>query len=141
MTISTAFRPARVLTAFALLCTLLVFPSCEDNEGEEDNSEFTENWKERNAQYFLVRMAEAKESISEAKATYGDDWENHTAWRIERSWAKVEGTGVGITDSICYTIEEKGTGSTALPLYTDSVRCNYIGRLIPTVSYLDGKVL
>lgn len=140
MTITTTFRPSRALWAIALICTLLIFPSCEDNEGEDNNTEFTQNWRERNSQYFLERMAEAKQAVSEAKAAYGDDWENHTSWRVVRSWAKVEGANVGITDSICYTIVEKGNGSNALPLYTDSVRCNYIGRLIPTTSYADGKV-
>lgn len=134
-------RLSTMLLALAsLLCCTAGLASCEDNAGKEDNSEFTDRWKERNAQYFLDRMNEAKAAISEAKATYGNDWADHCPWRVERSWAKVDGPGIGTTDSICYRIVQRGTGSKALPLYTDSVRVNYIGRLIPTESYADGRV-
>lgn len=122
-----ALGPAAVLT------------SCEDNVGNEDNSEFTDHWKERNAQYFLDRMNEAKAAIREAKAAYGDDWEAHTDWRTVRSTAKVNGTNITVTDSICFKYVEHGT-SIETPLYTDSVRTNYIGRLIPTTSYADGRI-
>ena len=122
-----ALGPAAVLT------------SCEDNVGNEDNSEFTDHWKERNAQYFLDRMNEAKAAIREAKAAYGDDWEAHTDWRTVRSTAKVNGTNITVTDSICFKYVEHGT-SIETPLYTDSVRTNYIGRLIPTASYANGRI-
>ncbi len=129
---------------FALLALLFTavpaMTSCEDNAGKEDNSEFTNQWKERNAQYFAERMSEAKAAISEAKATYGNNWKEHCDWRTERSWAKVEAPVVGLTDSICYRIVNRPTGSEARPLYSDSVRVNYIGRLIPTASYSEGRV-
>lgn len=121
------------------LGTTLAFTSCEDNVGNEDNSEFTDHWKERNAQYFLDRMNEAKAAIREAKAAYGDDWEAHTEWRAVRSTAKVNGTNITVTDSICFKYVEHGT-SVETPLYTDSVRTNYIGHLIPTASYADGRI-
>lgn len=117
------------------LGTTSALTSCEDNVGNEDNSEFTDHWKERNAQYFLNRMDEAKSAIREAKAAYGDDWESHTEWRAVRSTAKVNGTNITVTDSICFKYVEHGT-SVETPLYTDSVRTNFIGHLIPTVSLI-----
>ncbi len=128
-------------TLTALLALVLALPlttSCEDNAGDADNAEFTTNWKERNEQYFLNKFNEAKNSISQAKAAYGNDWEAHTSWRVARSWCKVDGR-VNTTDSICYEYVERGT-STDLPLYTDSVWVNYIGHLIPTESYASGKI-
>lgn len=127
------------LTALlALVLTLPLTTSCEDNAGDADNAEFTTNWKERNEQYFLNKFNEAKNSISQAKAAYGNDWEAHTSWRVARSWCKVDGR-VNTTDSICYEYVERGTG-TDRPLYTDSVWVNYIGHLIPTESYPSGKI-
>ncbi len=128
-------------TFAALLVLVLALPlttSCEDNAGNADNAEFSTNWKERNAQYFLNKFNEAKNSISQAKAAYGNDWEAHTSWRVARSWCKVDGR-VNTTDSICFEYVERGTGS-ALPLYTDSVWVNYIGHLTPTESYAAGKI-
>ena len=122
-----------------LICLASGLTSCEDNVGNEDNSEFTDNWKARNAQYFLDRMNEAKSAIAEAKAVYGNEWTDHTPWRVVLSTSKVNGTGISVTDSICYRYVEHGT-STEVPLYTDSVRTNYIGHLIPTKSYPDGRI-
>lgn len=123
---------------FLLLTTIFTsFLSCEDNAGEEDNSEFTDNWQSRNDTYFAERMSEAKTAVAQAKATYGDEWENHCDWRIYRGYAKV--AGGQSTDSICVKVIEKGTGS-GYPLYGDSVKVNFMGRLIPTASYAEGLV-
>jgi len=122
---------------FFFIFPLLFLAACEDNAGEEDNSEFTDNWQERNATYFSERMAEAKAAVSEAKNAYGDDWESHCGWRIYRSYAKV--TGGQVTDSICAKVVENGAGS-GYPLYGDSVKVNIMGRLIPTASYSEGLV-
>lgn len=128
-------------TLTALLALVLALPlttSCEDNADEADSAEFTTNWKERNTEYFQTKFNEAKAAVNQAKATYGNDWEAHTDWRVARSWCKVDGK-VSSTDSICYQYVEHGTGQD-LPLYTDSVWVNYIGHLIPTESYSAGKV-
>lgn len=121
---------------------LLILPivtlaaACDDNIGEEESPEFTTDWKNRNALFFTERINEAQTAIDEAKAAYGDTWAEHCDWRILRSYAKMPG-GV-TTDSICVRILERGTGSGS-PLYTDSVRVNYIGRLMPTESYPEGR--
>lgn len=126
------------LLALLLLAPLFVLASCDDDDND-DNGEFTYDWQNRNAAYFVQTMEEAKADIAQAQAEHPDDWENYTSWRVARSFAKVEGAAIGLTDSICYRIVESGTGS-GCPLYTDSVRINYIGRLMPTESYPEGRV-
>lgn len=120
-----------------LLTTLTALTACEDNTGEEELAEFTFDWQNRNAKFFNERMDEAKTAIAEAKAAHGDDWAAHCDWRIFRSYAKMPGGNTA--DSICVKITERGTGS-GHPLYTDSVRVNYVGRLMPTESYAEGRV-
>ncbi len=128
----------KYLFLFAALLPALAFTACSDDDDDStDTGEFTSNWQARNADYFVSCMDKAKASIAQAKAQYGDDWEKYTTWRVARSYAKVQPTGV--TDSICYEIVESGTGS-GCPLYTDSVKIAYKGHLIPTASYPEGKV-
>ena len=114
--------------------------SCEENLAEEeDNSEFTIQWKERNEAFFDSIMTVACNEVESAKATYGDDWQSHCQWRVFLSYAKVGGKR---TDSICARVVStvEGSGETT-PLYTDSVKINYMGHLIPTKSYKEsGRV-
>lgn len=124
--------------AVLMVCLAAVlFTACEDNADDVDNSEFTYNWTERNATYFDSVMTVAKAEVAAAKATYGDEWEDHCDWRVYLSYAKQ--TGGVPHDSICAKVIDRGTGS-GYPLYTDSIKVNYIGRLIPTVSYPKGRV-
>lgn len=126
----------KYLYLFFVALPLLALTACEDNTDTQDDTEFSENWQYRNTLYFVERMNEAREAIAQAKSTYGDKWEDHCDWRMFRSYAKPAG---GPTfDSICVRIVERGTGS-GCPMYTDSVKINYIGRLIPTESYAEGK--
>lgn len=127
----------KILYLLLALLPMLAFTACEDNIAEKDNGEFSHDWANRNATFFKARMAEAQNAIAEAQKAHGQDWESHCDWRIYRSFAKMPG---GITaDSICVKITDRGTGA-GYPLYTDSVRVNYIGRLIPTESYAEGRV-
>lgn len=125
-----------LLFAFALLMPSALV-SCEDNTGTTDDTEFSDNWQQRNATFFADTLAKAKAAVEQAKATYGDDWQQHCDWRVMRSYAKV--AGGPSTDSVCARVVERGTGS-GYPLYGDSVKVNYIGRLMPTASYAEGRV-
>lgn len=116
---------------------LLLLTACKDDTGTDDTGEFTDNWQARNVTYFTQRMAEAKAAIAEARTAYGDAWEDHCDWRIYPTYSKP--TTSKMTDSVCVKIVERGTGS-GYPLYTDSIKVNYIGRLIPTVSYPEGRI-
>lgn len=125
------------LRVWMAAAAMLALTACEDNVGQEDNSEFTTNWTERNAAYFDSVLTVAKAAVAEAQAQHGDAWEDHCEWRVYRSYAKQEGGPAH--DSICARVIDRGTGS-GFPLYTDSVKVNYMGHLIPTRSYPEGRV-
>lgn len=122
----------RKLTNIWLVCLLSAFAglltACEENLYEED---VYANWQERNAKAFSAKLGEAKAAIAAARAAHGDDWEAHCDWRVFRTYAMTEDAKATSVDSICVQILERGTGS-GCPLYTDSVRVNYIGRIIST---------
>lgn len=129
-----------------LLGTMLMFVlstaliACTDNaDRDEDNAEFTTQWKERNAQYFDSVLTVARQKVAEAQAQYGNDWEQHCEWRVYLSYAKQ--VGGPSTDSICARVISSDANAEAVyPLYTDSVKVNYMGHLIPTASYKEGRV-
>ena len=132
----------QLTTLFALLLLLIVTPmvatSCTDNtDDEKQDLEFTTNWKKRNVAYFDSVLTLARQKVAEAQAQYGDDWQSHCEWRVFLSYAKV--AGGPSTDTICARVINTGTGTDS-PLYTDSVKVNYMGHLIPTESYKDGRV-
>ncbi len=112
-----------------LMCAVApLLTSCEENL-DEDNKYV--NWKARNSEAFLLRLSEAKQAIAQAQAQYGTEWEKHCKWRLFRTYCLPEEAPANATDTVCVEIIEAGTGS-GYPLYTDSVRVNYLGRLIST---------
>lgn len=132
------------MTFVALLSVIILgaaLTSCTDNVGkEENNAEFTTNWKERNAQYFDSILTVARQKVSEAQAQYGTDWEQHCEWRVFLTYATAPGGPS--TDSICARVIsfDSEQQSSDTPLYTDSVKVNYMGHLIPTQNYAQGRV-
>ena len=125
-----AMRLGRLVTGLALFvlaaCPLLT--SCEENLGEEN--EYA-NWQARNSEAFRLRLAEAKQAIEQAKALHGEGWEQHCKWRLFRTYCLPDNAPAAATDTVCVEILQAGQGS-GMPLYTDSVRINYIGRIIST---------
>ena len=114
----------RMLLCAALLishCSFLI--SCSESDDEEAN-EFT-NWQARNEAYF----ATLEDSLSRGGSV----------WKKIKTFTKDEQTVTANTDYIYVKVLEQGTGTTS-PIYTDSVRVSYRGRLIPTVSYPQGYV-
>ncbi len=128
----------------ALVWTLVVLPlvvAC--SETDEIDVEWTD-WAARNEAYFADKMLQARTAIAEAQATYGDQWEDHCGWRVYKNNRLATDQAGSATDSICVEILTRGTGS-GCPLYTDSVRVNYRGTLMPnelatTQVYRDGYV-
>lgn len=113
---------------FVLPTLLFAFTSCEETESTEDMQ--YANWQARNSSYFTETMNTAKNAIAAAKAQYGNDWEAHCDWRIYCSMYN-DATQTGSpTDSIAVFIKERGTGN-GCPLYTDTVRINFMTRTIP----------
>lgn len=134
-----------LLLAFAPL-----WQACSESEAEDP--EYAD-WAGRNAAYFLEQASTARAAIAAAQTAYGDEWEAHCPWRMFRSYQLLNGSPATTTDSIVVRIIEpaianggentsltgRGAGSGS-PIYTDSVQVNYIGRLMPTESYPEGKV-
>ena len=109
--------------------------SCKE---EDDTYDAYVDWPARNAEYFTQVAAEARDSIAEAKRLHGDQWEAHCNWRMFKSTTKVQGVPGALTDSICVYIERRGEG-TESPTWSDTVRVNYRGFLMPTQNIVNGE--
>lgn len=111
-----------LLLLLALLAPLLV-ASCS----EEDNSvEEFPDWKNRNEAYFAGILNTAKANAD-------------GSWKVFLSYALEDTIPTTNDDYIAVQVLEEGTGS-GCPMFTDSVKVNYRGRLIPSTSYVDGYV-
>lgn len=110
---------SRVMPLF--LC-LLAFGFCACSESDDEENEFAD-WKARNDSYF-------NEVYTRAKGTSGE-------WKTFITWSKNEEMATAASDHIVVQVLEQGSGSGS-PLYTDSVRIHYSGRLIPSTSYSNG---
>ena len=121
------------LSAFAMF-----FSACTEDNEEISATEYA-NWTFRNDSAFSARLNEAKTAIAQAKQTYGTAWEANCPYRILVNYKKISATPINQSDSIPVYINTTGGGS-GCPLYSDSVRVNYYGRLIPTEHYPDGFV-
>lgn len=113
------------LLLFVLACPLVA--ACDD---DDDTDTQWVGWKERNEAYFAAKMDTARQAIAQAQAAYGDDWEEHCTWRVYKDMALAAETVGDFDDSICVEVVNRGTGS-GCPIYTDTIRVNYRGRLIP----------
>ena len=114
----------KILWLVALLFPLGAVTACTESDDEEAADEFA-NWKSRNEAFFST----LEDSISH----------DATVWKKIKTYTKDEST-VGVnTDYIYAKVIETGSGDTS-PLYSDSVRLAYRGRLIPSVTYPQGYV-
>ena len=110
---------------FALVAVMTTtFTSCK--ETDNDDQEFAD-WKTTNETYFDQKYAEVK-----ADTLRGD-----SHWKIIRTWNYEANVATHSYDHILVDVQEAGKGS-GCPLYTDSVKVHYTGRLIPSKSYADG---
>ena len=125
-----------LLTLCLLLCLAAGLASCEEETGVAD--EYA-GWRARNEAAFADTLAKARTAIAEARTAYGDAWEEHCPWRLLRTYTLPDGAAAMSTDTICVYVVASGTGSGS-PLYTDSVRVNYLLRELPTASYPEGRM-
>lgn len=123
-----------ILYIFAVICSLAVFVGCE--ETDDTVNEF-DNWAPRNETFMRDTLALANRQVQAAKRQWGDAWEEHCDWRVYPSYCVTTGGKTTWEDSIAVRVVEHGKGN-GCPLYTDSVRVTYAGRLIPSVSYPAG---
>lgn len=106
---------------------LMLFSSCS----EDDNiTEEFPNWQETNANYWNNLYTTTLQKVSAGDAS----------WKIIKNFSIEDSLNTGKnTDYIIVNVLNKGTGS-GCPLYTDSVRVRYTGKLLPSTSYSEGYV-
>lgn len=110
-----------LLVAFTCVISMA---SCSESDGAEDEYE---NWESRNDVFFNNIYDQAEKAINAGSKD----------WKIIRSYSK--NTASSKTDYIVVHIEKEGTG-TESPIFTDSVRVHYRGRLISSANYPEGKI-
>ena len=112
-----------IFAAFLVLhSSFLVSCSESDNSVEE-----YPNWKEKNENYFNNLYIQTEQKV----ANYDKDWKILTKWSMQDSISKRS------YDHIIVHVLKEGTGID-YPMYTDSVRVHYSGRLLPSTSYPAG---
>lgn len=110
-----------------LLFPILLLASCSESD---DTVEEYPDWRATNTTYWTNIVSKAQTAIAS-----GD-----TSWKLYRNFSIEDSlSSAPITDYIVVNVLESGTGSGS-PLYTDSVRVRYEGRLLPSTSYSNGYV-
>ena len=112
---------------------------------DETTDSVYENWAARNSTAFSDTLSMARTAIAQAKAQYGDAWTEHTPWRVFGNYTLGTGGKPTANDSLVVrVVNSQLSAAEALkaprPLYTDTVRVAYMGRLMPTSANPAGKV-
>lgn len=112
---------------------------------DETTDSVYENWAARNSAAFSDTLSMARTAIAQAKAQYGDAWTEHTPWRVFGNYTLGTGGKPTANDSLVVrVVNSQLSAAEALkaprPLYTDTVRVAYMGRLMPTSANPAGKV-
>lgn len=115
--------------AWGGLLLLLLFTAVGCSEDDNTTEEYPD-WQETNTAYWNNLYTTTQQRISN-----GD-----TSWKLIKKYSIEDSLGTSAnTDYIIVNVLNSGTGS-GCPLYTDSVRVRYTGRLLPSTSYNDGYV-
>lgn len=124
---------------FVAVLAALGFASCSETDNTWDPYH---SWQARNAEWFRLVADTARTAIAQAKATYGDAWEDHCDWRMYKTLMKSQDANSGkLCDSICVKVIQRGNG-TVTPNFSDTVRLSYRGWLMETqYDNGDGKLL
>lgn len=116
-------KKSNLIFAVFALVLVSVFASCS----EEDNTvEEFPDWRNRNEAYF-------SDIWNTAKLNSDGSWKTFLSYALEDTIPTTS------DDYIAVKVLREGTGS-GCPMFTDSVKVNYRGRLIPSTSYPDGYV-
>ena len=111
-----------ILLLLAFLAPLVATSCSEDDNTVE---EFPD-WRNRNEAYF-------SDILSTAKVNTDGSWKTFLSYALEDTIPTTE------NDYIAVKVLRPGTGS-GCPMFTDSVKINYRGRLVPSTSYAEGYV-
>lgn len=122
---------------FLLMMSAFLLASCSETE-DESGAEF-DNWQAKNEQAFLDTLAYARQHEGSG------EWKVIRNWSLQNQTPNEDGNGNPLTpvyddtDNLVVRVIEAGTGS-GLPMFTDSVRVSYCGRILPSSSYPEGYV-
>lgn len=98
--------------------------------GEDENTvEEYPNWQVKNETYYKNLTDSVKKLIANG----------NKEWKFFKTWSKDDSIKGKLGDSICVHVLTAGTGS-GCPLYNDSVRVHYLGRILPSTSNSAGNV-
>lgn len=113
---------------------LLLFVSCSDDDDETNE---WENWQTKNDTYWSDLYTQTQQRIADGDST----WMIIPSWTLTDQKASDNTSTITLspTDYIIVHTEENGSGTTS-PMYTDSVRIHYLGRMIPSPSYSNGLI-
>lgn len=121
---------------FLLLMSVFMLASCSENDDATD--EYAD-WQVRNEQAFADTLAYAK------KLGETNGWYVYRKWSLVDQTPNQDANGNSATlaykdvDNIIVHVLNKGEGS-GCPMYTDSVKVSYRGRLLGTDTYPNGYV-
>ena len=121
---------------FLLVMAVFALSSCSEND---DSYDAYANWQERNEQAFLDTLAYAK------KMGESQGWYVYRNWSLENQTPNKDVNGVDVPlsykdcDHIIVHVLKEGKGS-GCPMYTDSVKVSFLGRLLGTDTYPAGYV-
>ena len=115
---------------FILLAMTTLFAvsvsSCSESDNEEE--EFP-NWQKTNETYYTQKYADVKKLVDGGA----------TDWKLLRSWSLNDQVATHSYDYVLANVLNEGKGS-GCPLYTDSVKVHYMGRLLPSRNYPEGYI-
>lgn len=124
---------------FLLVMAVFALSSCSETD-DESNAEFAD-WQAKNDKAFADTLKYARQQI----ANGSKEWKVILNWSLQNQTPETGTDGnltnltYGDTDYIVVHVLNEGTGSET-PLYTDSIKMSYRGRLLPSPSYADGYV-
>lgn len=111
------------------LLLLLLFTAASCSEDDNTTEEYPD-WQATNTAYWNNLYSTTQQRIASGDAS----------WKIIKNYSIEDSLSTSAsTDCIIVNVLNPGTGSGS-PLYTDSVRIRYTGRLLPSTSYSDGYV-
>ena len=120
---------------YILFAAVLGLASCAETDNTYDPYG---DWQSRNAKWYEDTVQVARQAIAQAKAEYGEDWEEHCQWRMYKSLLRSTASVGPVTDSICVRILERGADpfGKGSPASNDTVHVSYRGWLMPVYNYI-----
>jgi FKBP-type peptidyl-prolyl cis-trans isomerase FklB len=119
---------AVIMTLMLTSMGSMLFTSCQETEEVEE----FDNWKERN-EAFIDSIARICDANADGR------WMKYLSFKLNEKDINGATVDWGNEHYVYCHRKVKGSG-TVSPLFTDTVACNYRGRLIPTISYPEGYV-